>query len=104
MDVRPDRVIARRETGGGFELYQIELPAVLTVREGLNLPRHPSLRGTMTARKKPVERVRPSRFGASLELVRLAVPAVNQSGAEMLGEGRGAVPRIASVLEQLELL
>jgi hypothetical protein len=58
----------------------------------------------MTARKKPVERVRPSAFDAGLELVRLAVPAANQSGAEMLGEGKGAVPRIAALLEELELL
>jgi electron transfer flavoprotein beta subunit len=104
MDTGPDRVVARRESGAGFEVYDIRLPAVLAVREGLNLPRHPSLRGTMTARKKPVERVRPSPFDAGLELVRLAVPAANQSGAEMLGEGKGAVPRIAALLEELELL
>jgi hypothetical protein len=48
--------------------------------------------------------VRPSAFDAGLELVRLAVPAANQSGAEMLGEGKGAVPRIAALLEELELL
>jgi electron transfer flavoprotein beta subunit len=104
MDTRQDRVIARRESGTGFEVYEVNLPAVLTVKEGLNLPRHPSLRGTMTARKKPIERVRPSRTNAGLELLRLAVPTTDQSGAEMLGEGKSAVPRIADVLAELGLL
>jgi electron transfer flavoprotein beta subunit len=104
MDTGSDRVIARRESGGGFEVYEVQIPAVLAVREGLNLPRHPSMRGTMMARKKPVERVHLSSPNAGLELVRLAVPAANQSGAEILGEGKGAIPRIAALLEQLELL
>jgi electron transfer flavoprotein beta subunit len=104
MDTQQDRVIVRRESGTGFEVYDVKLPAVLTVKEGLNLPRHPSLRGTMTARKKPIERVCPSRTDAGMELVRLAVPATNQSGAEMLGSGKNAVPRIADVLEELGLL
>ena len=104
MDTRQDRVVAKRENSAGFEVYDVELPAVLTVKEGLNLPRHPSLRGTMTARKKPIERVRPSRVNAGLELLRLRVPATNLSGATMLGEGAGAAPRIADVLEELGLL
>jgi electron transfer flavoprotein beta subunit len=104
MDTRQDRVIARRDSGTGFEVYDIPLPAVLTVKEGLNLPRHPSLRGTMTARKKPIERVRSPRANAGLELLRLSVPATNQSGAEMLGEGKGAALRIADVIDELGLL
>jgi electron transfer flavoprotein beta subunit len=104
MDMWEDHVVARRESGSGFEVYEVKLPAVLTVKEGLNLPRHPSLRGTMTARKKPIERVRLSSTAAGLELLRLAVPATNQSGAEMLGEGKAAAPRIADVLQELGLL
>ena len=32
-------------------------PAVITVREGLNLPRYPSVPGRLRARKKEIERV-----------------------------------------------
>ena len=36
-------VSARREAiGGGWETYEIPLPAVLSVKEGLNLPRQPA--------------------------------------------------------------
>ena len=76
----------------------------MTVKEGLNLPRHPSLRGTMTARKKPLERFRPDRGQAGLELVRLKLPAEQSSAAEILGEGKQAVSRIIEVLEELEVL
>ncbi|HET9852542.1 MAG TPA: electron transfer flavoprotein subunit beta/FixA family protein, partial [Candidatus Limnocylindrales bacterium] len=39
-------VLARREApGGGWETYELPLPAVLGVKEGLNLPRYPSVPG-----------------------------------------------------------
>ena len=104
IDIQEGKVIARRESATGWEIYEVALPAVVTVKEGLNLPRHPSLRGTMTARKKPLERIRPNRAPAGLELVRLQLPAEQGSTAEILGEGKQAVSRIIEVLEELEVL
>lgn len=104
MSVCQDRVTAKRETRAGFEIYDVALPAVLTVKEGLNLPRHPSLKATMGARKKLIERVRPDRGAATLEMLRLSVPPEKGSGAEILGEGRAAVPRIVELLAELRLL
>lgn len=103
MSVEQDRVTAKRETMAGFEVYEVQLPAVLTVKEGLNLPRHPSLKATMGARKKPVERLRPERSEPALEMLRLSVPPEKGSGAEILGEGEAAVPRIVELLEELRL-
>jgi electron transfer flavoprotein beta subunit len=104
MSLTHDKIIAKRESGSGFEIYEVPLPAVLTVKEGLNLPRHPSLRATMTARKKKIERVRANRGAAGLELVRLIVPPEKGSGAEILGVGKEAVPRVADLLEEWGLL
>src|SRR6185369_6906450 len=51
-------VLARREApGGGWETYELPLPAVLGVKEGLNLPRYPSVPGRLRAKKKDVERI-----------------------------------------------
>src|SRR3989441_10428583 len=36
---------ARREAPGGWEVFGFPLPAVVTVKEGINLPRFPSLPG-----------------------------------------------------------
>ncbi|MBM3736173.1 MAG: electron transfer flavoprotein subunit beta/FixA family protein [Acidobacteria bacterium] len=104
MSVQTGSVTAKQETRTGFDVYQAQLPAVLTVKEGLNLPRHPSLKATMGARKKPVERMRAEVGPASLEMVRLSVPAEKGSGAEILGEGKSAVPRIVDLLEELRLI
>jgi electron transfer flavoprotein beta subunit len=103
MMVANEKIVARRESGSGFEVYEIQPPAVMGVKEGLNLPRHPSLRGTMTARKKKIERVPAKRCADGLELVRLIVPPEKGSGAEILGVGKEAVPRVADLLEEWRL-
>jgi electron transfer flavoprotein beta subunit len=104
MSLAQDTIIAKRESGSGFEIYETQIPAVLTVKEGLNLPRRPSLRATMMARKKKIERVHANQGAAGLELVRLIVPPEKGSGAEILGVGMEAVPRVADLLEELRLL
>ena len=49
---------ARREAPtGGWETFELPLPAVLGVKEGLNLPRYPSVPGRLRAKKKEVDRV-----------------------------------------------
>ncbi|MGH7268572.1 MAG: electron transfer flavoprotein subunit beta/FixA family protein, partial [Candidatus Rokuibacteriota bacterium] len=71
LAVRDGRVSASREAPGGWEIFEVPLPAVLTVKEGLNLPRYPSLPGRLKAKKKPIERLRPERRDGGLEMVRL---------------------------------
>lgn len=104
VELKEGKVIAKRETGTGWESYEVSLPAVLTVKEGLNLPRHPSLRGTMMARKKTVERFQPSRSEVGLELLRLKLPQEKASGAEILGQGKEAIPGIIKILEEVGAL
>ncbi len=43
-----------RAVGTEREVYEVSLPAVLTVKDGLNIPRYPSVPGRIKARKKPV--------------------------------------------------
>ena len=45
IEIEDDTVVARRETGAGFEVYRLPLPAVVAVKEGINLPRYPTLPG-----------------------------------------------------------
>ena len=45
------------------DVYEVPLPAVLTVLEGLNLPRYPSVPGRLRAKSKPLAIVEPARPG-----------------------------------------
>src|SRR6185503_13055937 len=74
-------VFARREApGGGWETYDLPLPAVLGVKEGLNLPRYPSVQG------------------------RLRLPAEERTAAEVIGSGPEAAPAVVDLLQRIGVL
>ncbi len=105
LEVRDDVVVARREAaGGGWEVYEVPRPAVVTVREGLNLPRYPSVPGRLRARKKEIERVELPAGGGEPAKIRLRVPVERESAVEILGEGPSAAPRVVEVLRRLGLI
>jgi electron transfer flavoprotein beta subunit len=93
-------VRCEQDVEGARDVYVVPLPAVLTVKEGLNLPRYPSVPGRMRARSKPVAVVAPARPEPRLELVRLAVPAGQGRRAESLGAGPAAAPAVVDVLQK----
>jgi electron transfer flavoprotein beta subunit len=97
-------VRCEQEVEGGRDVYVMPRPAVLTVKEGLNLPRYPSVPGRMRARTKPVAVTTPSRPAPRLELVRLAVPAGQGRRAESLGSGAAAAPAVVEVLRKAGVL
>ena len=97
-------VRCEQEVEGGRDVYVVPLPAVLTVKEGLNLPRYPSVPGRMRARTKPVAVLTLQRPAPRLELVRLAVPAGQGRRAESLGSGAGAAPAVVEVLAKAGVL
>jgi electron transfer flavoprotein beta subunit len=97
-------VRCEQEVEGGRDVYVVALPAVLTVKEGLNLPRYPSVPGRMRARSKPVAVSTPARPEPRLELVRLVVPAGQGRRAEVLGTGAAAAPAVVEVLRKAGVL
>ena len=52
-----------RETDEGYVAYTCPTPAVISVVKGINEPRYPSMKGIMTAKKKPVAQQRRRRPG-----------------------------------------
>ena len=102
--IEDGRLTARREAGGGWEIFELPLPAVVTVKEGLNLPRYASLTGRQRAKKTPIERIEPQRRASGLETIRLVVPEERRSHVEILGAGAEAAPRVVEILRDLGLV
>ena len=68
MAVEDGRARCEQEVPGGRDVYDVPLPAVVTVKEGLNLPRYPSVPAKLRAKSKPLASrpvERPSRSSRS---------------------------------------
>ena len=97
-------IVARREAGGGWEIYELPLPAVLTVKEGINLPRYPSVPGRLRAKKKPLQTVEPEQEGGGMEKIQLRTVVEQGSSVQILGNDETAVPQIVEILKELRLV
>jgi electron transfer flavoprotein beta subunit len=101
LSVEDGRARCEQEVTGGRDIYLVPLPAVVTVLEGINLPRYPSVPAKLRARQKPVETTTPERPEPRLEMVRLVVPPGQGKQAEILGEGPEAAPAVVEMMREL---
>jgi electron transfer flavoprotein beta subunit len=98
-------VEARREAaGGGWEVFDLPTPAVLGVKEGLNLPRYPSVPGRLRARKKDIRRIPPARRPGGPVKERLRLPEGTESQVEVIGHGAAAAPAVVALFQKLGVL
>jgi electron transfer flavoprotein beta subunit len=99
-----DRIRCEQEVAGGRDVYELELPAVVAVKEGLNLPRYPSVPGRLRAKRKPLDSTSPQRPAPRLRKLELELPAGAGKQARILGHGAEAAPAVVEVLAELGLL
>jgi electron transfer flavoprotein beta subunit len=95
---------ASREYRGTEEVFDLPLPAVISVKEGINLPRYPSLPGRLRAKRATIEQSAPEWHPEGLRKERLRVPAGETKRAEILGTGPDAVPALVALLDELGVL
>jgi len=100
LSVETGSLVARREYRGVEEAYTLPLPAVVTVKEGINRPRYPSLPGRLRAKRAQIERVPVAWQPEGLRKQRLRVPDSARHQAEVLGY----VPELVRVLDELGVL
>jgi electron transfer flavoprotein beta subunit len=101
IELQDGNVRCERDAGGARDVYVVPLPAVLTVLEGLNLPRYPSVPGRLRAKSKPLDASEPARPDQKLEKLRLVVPPGQGKQAEILGEGPAAAPKVVQLMQSL---
>lgn len=104
LTVGEGTIEARREFRGGDEIYDIPLPCVIAVKEGINLPRYPSLPGRMRAKKMVIEEIPVEWREGHLRTERLRIPIEPRERAEILGDGVDGVPALVALLEQWGIL
>jgi len=101
LTVEGGRARCEQEVPGGRDVYDVPLPALVTVKEGLNLPRYPSVPAKLRAKGKPLDARPVERPASRLEKLRLVVPEGAGKQAEILGEGAAAAPRVVEVMVEL---
>lgn len=104
IDVDGATARARRETDAGVEVYAVPLPAILGVKEGINLPRYPTLKGRLASKKVAVDVVVPSAPVGGQQMITLVQTAEKASTTVVLGHGPDAAPAVVDLLEELGLL
>jgi electron transfer flavoprotein beta subunit len=98
LDIANGRGTARRELEGVAEIVEFPLPAVVTIDEGIARPRYPSLKGIMSAKKKPLE-TKPAQFSdVRVKVKSMALPPDRPPG-RIIGEGTAAVPELVRLLQ-----
>jgi electron transfer flavoprotein beta subunit len=98
LEIANGRGRAQRELEGAQEIVEFPLPAVLTIDEGLNKERLPSLKGIMAAKKKPLEIKPVTLTEPRVSVRRLELPPERSAG-RIIGEGVAAVPELVRLLQ-----
>ena len=97
LDIANGTGTAHREIEGATEIVTFPFPAVLSIDEGLGRPRNPSMKGIMSAKKKPMDE-RPAKFGPVNLTLESMTPPPRRAQGRIVGEGADAVPELVRLL------
>lgn len=106
IDVAGNKVVARRETDAGYEVYELETPCALGVKEGINLPRYPTMKGRLASRRAQIAELDCAQNAAAggQARQRLHRPPERASTTVMLGDSAAAAPAVVDLLDDLGVL
>ncbi|NNE72040.1 MAG: electron transfer flavoprotein beta subunit/FixA family protein, partial [Acidimicrobiales bacterium] len=103
-DAAGNAITARREVDAGFEVYSVPRPAVLGVKEGLNLPRYPTMKGRLASKKVEVGAIAPVGEAGGQAKVKLLRPEERVSETVILGQDESAAAAVVDLLDELGVL
>ena len=104
IEIDGDEMVGRRETDEGFEVYRLPLPAVASAKEGITLPRYPTLPGRLRSRKAQIKEVEVEIVEGDQEMVQLFNPVEEHTETVVLGHGADAGRAVVDLLEEVGLL
>ncbi len=104
IDIEGDQITARRAVDAGFEVYELPRPAVLGVKEGINLPRYPTMKGRLASKKVEMATADVDAEPGGQLMVKLQQPEEQVSKTEILGDSPEAASKVVDLLEELGVL
>jgi electron transfer flavoprotein beta subunit len=104
LSISDGRARCERAVGTEREVYDVALPAVITVKDGLNIPRYPSVPGRIKARKKPVTTVEVTLTPARMSKHRLVVPPAKDKGTKVLEPTAESAAVLVDVFREIGVL
>lgn len=107
QEVGDGTLTAIREVEGGVEVVTTQLPAVLTQTKGEHEPRYPTLKGIMSAKKKPLTEWDAGDLGIdaddlepNIEIVAVELPPERQAGRILSGTPEEAARELLRLLRE----
>ena len=98
VEIGDGKAVVTREVDGGLQTIGVKLPAVVTTDLRLNEPRYASLPNIMKAKKKPLDKKRPSDFSVDtaprLKVLKTDEPSGRKAGIK--------VKSVAQLVEKLK--
>ena len=107
-------VRATRQTEYGDDVVEVPLPAAVAVTDAINQPRYASLKGTMAAKRKPLNVVSVADLGfdataggeagSKTQVLQIGPPPVRARARRVEEEAAGAAQAIVEFLEENQLV
>ena len=104
LSVEAEIAHVEREADAGRETYELPLPAVVGIKEGINLPRYPTMKGRLASKKAEIVTVEPVGATGGLHKIDLQPPPERASDTVILGNGPDAAAAVVDVLEEIGVL
>ncbi len=111
--VEGDKITIKRQSEGGYDIVESQLPALVTTTSGINEPRYPQLKGIMAAKKKEIKKytaadlgLGPDQVGASgarEKVLSIGRPPARETGKIITDEGDGGT-QVADFLAELKII
>jgi electron transfer flavoprotein beta subunit len=98
---------AKRDIDGGTELVSGSIPCLLSVQKGLNIPRYPSLRAIMMAKKKVVNHLRfsdlsidPKELQPFVRVQKINLSELRKGGEIFTGAVKESVVKLVEIIQK----
>ncbi len=111
LDTEPNVMVVERLLEEGYEILEIQLPALITVVKEINEPRMPSLRGKMSAKKAVIPvwsnadlDIKESQIGLNgspTQVVKIFTPPQKEGGKVFEGEPQEVVDKLIEEIKDI---